>query len=259
VSSCRALVTGASRGIGFMALEALASMGCFIVACSRSLDRMIEVSNEIFTRYPVRVIPFRCDLRVRDSVRDAVLYALEELLGLEYVVVNYGNPSREPLHLHEADWDDWMEASALYIASTATILRLLIERNPVKATVLITSSFTVAEPMPPLVVSDTVRAGLSRLVRIAAREYPDKVRPILLLLGSFDTPGARETVRRIAEPRGQDPEEVWRREVEGISPLRRTGRREELVELIRTLLRTPEYLTGATILFDGATSRIAWP
>ncbi len=259
MKSCRALVTAASRGIGFIVLEALSSMGCLTVACSRSLDNMLKACNEISTRYPGKVIPLSCDLRVRDSVRKAVLDALGELGGLEYVVINYGNPSREPLHLHEADWDDWMEASALYIASTATILRLLIELNPVKATVLVVSSFTVAEPMPPLVVSDTVRAGLSRLVRIAAREYADRVRPILLLLGSFDTPGARETVRRIAESRGQSPEEVWRREVEGISPLRRVGRREELIELVKMLLEAPEYLTGATILFDGATSRIAWP
>lgn len=257
---CRALVTATSRGIGFMALEALSSLGCITVSCSRSPDRMVEALREISRRYPEsKVIPLECDLRVKDSVFNVVAYALRELSGLDYVVINYGNPSREPLNLHEAEWEDWMEASALYIASTATILKLLIERNPVKATTLIISSFTTVEPMPPLIVSDTVRSGLSRLVRVAAREYPSRIRPILLLLGSFDTPGARETIRRIAKSKNMDPEEVWKREVEGISPLRRVGRREELVELIKMLLKTPEYLTGATILFDGATSRIAWP
>lgn len=260
MTGCRALVTAASRGVGFIAMEALASMGCSIVACSRLMDNIVRASKMILEAYPgARVTPRVCDLRVESSVKELVSHAIRELGGLDYVIINYGNPSREPLHLHEADWSDWIEAAALYIASTATILRMLVESNPVKATVLIISSFTVAEPMPPLVVSDTVRAGLSRLVRIASREYSGKLRPILLLLGSFDTPGARETVRRIAESRGLSLEDVWRREVEGISPLRRTGRREELMEFIEMLLRSPEYLTGSTILFDGASSRVAWP
>jgi len=258
--TCKSLVTAASRGVGLAALEALASMGCSVVACSRSMARIGEACRLVSNIYPSsRVTPVECDLRVESSVKSLVERALRELGWLDYVIINYGNPTREPVRLHEAEWDDWMEAAALYIASTATMLRMLVELNPVKATVVIVSSFTVAEPMPPLVVSDTVRAGLSRLVRVAAREYPGKIRPILLLLGSFDTPGARETIKRIAESRGLNPEDVWRDEVEGISPLRRTGRRDELVEFIKTLLRTPEYLSGATILFDGATSRVAWP
>lgn len=257
---CKALVTAASRGVGLAVLEALASMGCEVVACSRSYSRIAQACNDISSRYPgVKLTPLECDLRVEDSVRNLMVTAFKELKWIDYVVVNYGNPSREPLHLHEAEWSDWIEASALYIASTALILKTLIEMNPSKATVVIISSFTVAEPMAPLVVSDTIRAGLSRLVRIAAREYPGRIRPILLLLGSFDTPGARETVRRIAESRGLDPEVVWRGEVEGISPLRRVGTLKELMEMIKMLLKSPEYLSGATILFDGATSRVAWP
>ncbi|MEM0491827.1 MAG: SDR family oxidoreductase [Acidilobaceae archaeon] len=259
MNPCRGLVTAASRGIGYIASEALASIGCNLIICSRSYERILKASNTLSEHYNVRVEPLECDLRVKDDIIKLIDKAIEVYGGLDYVIVNYGNPSREPILLHESEWEDWIEASALYLASTALIIKLLVEKNPVKATVILISSFTVAEPMPPLVVADTVRSGLSRLVRVAAREYPDKIRPLLLLLGSFDTPGARSTIEALARKRGIDPGELWKREVESLSPLGRVGGREELIDMIILLLKSPEYLNGSSILFDGSSSRIALP
>ncbi|MDM7275010.1 MAG: SDR family oxidoreductase [Thermoprotei archaeon] len=256
---CKGLVTGASMGVGFAASKAIASMGCDLAVNARGAERLSEAARLLAGEYGVNVTPIPGDLRVKRDVLNVVSEALRRLGHIDYAVLSYGNPSREPVRLHESEWEDWVEAASLYIASTATIFKVLIERNSSKATVIVVSSFTVAEPMPPLIIADTLRAGLSRLVRIAAREYPEKLRPILLLLGSFDTPGARRTIERMAKQRGEDPGELWRREVEGISPLKRAGTMEELANIIKLLLKSPEYLTGATILFDGATSRIAWP
>ncbi len=259
MEQCKGLVTGASMGVGFAASKAIASMGCDLAINARGAEKLSEAARLIAGEYGVNVTPIPGDLRVKRDVLNVVFEALKHLGRVDYAVLSYGNPSREPLKLHEAKWEDWMEAASLYIASTASIFKALIERNSSKATVIVVSSFTVAEPMPPLIVADTLRAGLSRLVRVAAREYPEKLRPILLLLGSFDTPGARRTIEKIAKQKGEEPEELWKKEVEGISPLKRTGTMEELSNLIKTLLKSPEYLAGATILFDGATSRIAWP
>ena len=258
---CRALVFGGSSGVGYYSSRSLARRGCPVVIAARRLDRLRSAAERLREETGGTLYYVRADLTVPESIESSLESAREMLGGgIDVVIASYGNPSREPLELHEASWSDWVEASKLYLASTAMILKWLVTSNTVKSTFIGISSFTVVEPMPPLVVSDTVRAGLSRLARIASRRYPDKVRPLILLLGSIDTPGARETIRRLAERRGEDPDSLWRREVEGLSPLRRTCRPEELERVVAWLaIDSPEYLTGSTILFDGASLRTSYP
>jgi NAD(P)-dependent dehydrogenase (short-subunit alcohol dehydrogenase family) len=253
------VVLGGSRGLGFHAARAIASLGCHVLLVARGVEGLRRAASEISEVYPVEVDYVAGDLRVEGTARGAVRRAVSRWGRVDHVVAAYGNVSGEPLEIHEAGWRDWMEAAALYVASTGELVRALVEENPGRATLLLISSFTVAEPMSPLVVSDAARAALSRIVRVAARRYPGRVRPILLLAGSFPTPGALATVERIARRRGVDPGELWVREVEGRSPLRRSGSLLEFERLVASILRAPEYLTGATILFDGASSRVAWP
>jgi len=257
---CRALVTAATRGVGRSAAEGLARRGCDLVVNSRTQPSLEELASYLSGAYGVRVATFRGDLRKPGDVEGMVRYAIRELGGLDVVIVNYGNPTCEPCRLEEAEWSDWLEASSLYLASTGVIARILLEENPVKATMVMISSFTVVEPSPWLIVSDAARAGLSRIARILARYYPEKVRPIVLLLGSFETPGARRTLEEIAKREGVDPEKYWVEKVVKASPLRRTGSFEELANLIAWLaVDSPEYLTGAVIEFDGSTIRASIP
>jgi 3-oxoacyl-[acyl-carrier protein] reductase len=247
----RALVTGASRGIGYHIAETLALRGYSLVIMARGAAGLSEASRRLLDAGAANVHAIPGDLRVEGDVVRVVREALRRLGGLDAVVLSYGNPSCEPCLLHEASWRDWIEASSLYLASTATVLRLLVEENPVKASVVIVSSATYLEPMAPLVVSDVVRAGLVKLARLASRHYPDKLRINVLLLGSYDTPGARETIRKLAIRAGVDPEEYWRREVLGRTPLKRTGDPRALGELAACILEGPDYLSGAAILVDG--------
>lgn len=256
---CYGLAVASSRGVGRALAEAIASLSCSIVVSSRSFNEVSQTARDISGRYGVEAIPVKCDLRRRDDVENLLQVALESFGRLDYITLNYGNPSREPLLLHEIEWDDWIEATQLYLASTGLIIKRIVERNPVKASLLAVTSFTVYEPMSPLILSDAVRAGLSRILKVAARSYPDKLRTILLVLGSFDTPGARRTIEAIARSKNIDPSDLWWREVVQRSPLKRVGTLEEVRELAARLLTAPEYLTGAVVVFDGASSRIAWP
>ena len=246
-----ALVTGASRGIGFHIAGALARRGYRLAIMARGKKGLEAAARELRAVGAADVLVFPGDLRVEADVEAAVRSALEAFGGLDAVAMSYGNPSCEPCLLHEARWSDWLEAASLYLASTATVLRLLASENTRKTSVVLVSSATYLEPMPPLVVADTVRAGLVKLARLASREYPDKLRVNVLLLGSYDTPGARETIRRLAERVGASPEELWDREVRGRTPLGRTGDPEALGELAACLLEATDYLAGTAILVDG--------
>lgn len=256
---CRALIVGGSRGLGYAAAEALAEEGCKLAVTARGVGDLERARRKLLAAGAPHVLIKSVDHSRREGAESLIPWAVEALGGLEFVLLAYGNPRREPLEIHETGWDDWIEAASIFLALTGIVIRDLVSLNPVKATLVMVSSFTVAEPMSPLVVSDAARAGLTRIARVAARRYPERLRPVVVMVGSFPTPGALETIRRIAEARGVDPQEVWRREVEALSPLGRAGMIGEWKWLVKTLLRAPEYLHGAVIQFDGGTGRASIP
>jgi len=178
---------------------------------------------------------------------------VKALGAVDFAFVSYGNPPCEPCEPADASWSDWETAFSMYVASPAAFMSGLIRLNPAKATVVLVSSFSSRAPMWPTGLADVVRASLPALAKLFSRRYPERIRAIVLELGSFRTPGAERLIGALASREGVSPEDFWRERVADASPLRRLGRPEELKGLVRWLLRSPEYLTGTTILFDGAT------
>jgi 3-oxoacyl-[acyl-carrier protein] reductase len=250
-----ALVTGGSRGVGYISAEALAMQGFNLTLVARDPARLREAVERLSSRYGVKVRYLRADLKVEGSMKRAIQAAVESWGGLDAVVMSYGNPDCEPCTLDEASWSDWVEATKLYIASTAEALKTLARLNTRKARFVVFSSFTTREAHDYLVVADTARAGLPVILRAAARLYAPRIIPILVILGSVDTPGARATVSKIAERLGRDPGEFWVSEVEGRTPLKRTALEDEIRRLIGFLAEAPEYMAGSIVYFEGASGR----
>ncbi len=250
-----ALITGGSRGIGYITAEALAEKGFNLTLVARDPGRLREAAEAISSLYNVDVQYLPSDLREEGTMENAVRAAVELWGGLDVVVMSYGNPKCEPCTLDEASWRDWLEAVKLYLAPTAEALKTLAHVNTKQARFIVFSSFTTRETHDYLVVADTVRAGLPVMLRAAARLYAPKLIPILVILGSIDTPGARTTVSKIAKRLGRDPEEFWALEVEDRSPLKRTASRDELKKLVGFLAQAPEYMAGSVVYFDGASGR----
>jgi len=251
--SCRAVVTGATSGIGLAAAEALAEEGCDIVVSARGLDRLEALARDLSSRFGARVTPVQVDLTKEGEAARLASEAVKALGAVDFAFVSYGNPPCEPCEPADASWSDWETAFSMYVASPAAFMSGLIRLNPAKATVVLVSSFSSRAPMWPTGLADVVRASLPALAKLFSRRYPERIRAIVLELGSFRTPGAERLIGALASREGVSPEDFWKERVADFSPLRRLGRPEELKELVRWLLRSPEYLTGTTILFDGAT------
>ncbi|MGC9112981.1 SDR family oxidoreductase [Acidilobus sp.] len=248
---CNAIVTGASRGVGLEAARALASRGCDELLVARDRAGLEEAAREISSKYGVKAIPRPADMTSRES--EAVVDDARSLLGdIDVAFVSYGNPPCEPCEPADASWDDWQYAASMYLVFPARLMGRLARVNGRKATVILVSSFSSRSPMWPTGVSDVVRAGLPAMAKLFSRAYPGSLRVIVLELGSFRTPGADRLIGELARREGVSAEDYWSR-VASMSPLRRLGRPEELRELIAWLAFSPEYLTGTTVLFDGAT------
>ncbi|MFA4646168.1 SDR family oxidoreductase [Pyrococcus kukulkanii] len=252
------LITASSRGIGFNVARELLKRGHSIVISSSNIDNLKKAYEKL--RDFGNVEYFKADLLVKEDLKRLVKNAWEALGSIDALIWNAPNVRCEPCMVHEARYMDWAEASLLHLASPGYLTTLLVQawlEKKMKGVIIYLSSASVLEPMPPLLLADSARAGLIQLAKGISRSYGGRgIRAYTVLLGSFDTPGARENLAKLAEERGIDPEEFWRREVVERTPLKRTGRWEELGALIDFLLsENAEYMLGSTIVFDGAMTR----
>jgi len=78
----RALVTGASRGIGRALAEELLGRGCTVGAVARSTEELEDLGP--------RAIPLPADVADREQLESAVARFIDEAGGLDLLVANAG-------------------------------------------------------------------------------------------------------------------------------------------------------------------------
>ncbi len=254
------MVTAASSGIGLGVAKWLTRWGARVAIASRNPERLKEAAAAIEREAGARPITIVMDLMDGVSVRRGFEEAWDHLGAIDLLVVNTGNIGCEPCTLDEAGYGDWLEAALMHLVAPGYLTSLYISKarsTGGRKTIVYLSSASVREPMRFLALADAARAGLSQLARIVARVYGSEgLRAYTILLGSFDTPGARKLIERIAERMGIDPHGLWEREVLGRTPLRRTGSLRDLAALI-AFLASPyaDYMSGSTIDFTGSMIR----
>ncbi|AMQ19493.1 SDR family oxidoreductase [Thermococcus peptonophilus] len=254
----RIIVTASSRGIGFNVARELLKRNARVVISSRNLENLKRAKKELEEVGEVYAV--RANLYDQRELENLVKTSWELLGGIDTLIWNAGNVRCEPCFLHEAEYMDWLEAAALHSVAPGYLTTLLVQtwlEKKMKGTLIYLNSVSVKEPMPPLVLADVTRAGLIQLAKSVSRTYGKYgIRAYSVLLGSFDTPGARENLRKLADERGEFFEETWEKEVLSRTPLHRTGRWEELGSLVAFLLsKEAEYMLGSTVVIDGAMTR----
>ncbi|MDI3475500.1 MAG: hypothetical protein PWQ79_523 [Thermococcaceae archaeon] len=258
LNGLRVVVTASSRGIGFNVARELLRRNARVVISSKNIRNLQRAKEELKGAGEVHAV--RANLYDHKELENLISVSWELLGGIDALVWNAGNISCEPCLLHEASYQDWLDAAKLHTIAPGYLTTLLVRKwleKRTKGTLIYLNSVSVKEPMPPLVLADVSRAGLIQLAKSVSRTYGSQgIRAYSVLLGSFDTPGARENLRRLAEERGEPFEETWEREVLSRTPLHRTGKWEEIGSLVAFLLtEEAEYMLGSTVVIDGAMSR----
>jgi 3-oxoacyl-[acyl-carrier protein] reductase len=259
INGKKVLITASSEGIGFGIAKKLAREGCRLVLTSRNKEKLNK-AVESLKKYNPEVYGFQSDLSKLDSLDDLVNFALEKLGNdIDALIYNTGNPPSEPSTFAETTMEDWLYSVNLYLLSAIKLTKSLLPHMVRKRSgrLIYLSSWTVKQPQSIFVLADVSRSPLIQLVKVVSKDYGQfNVTANVILMGSFETEGAKRSLRRLAEKLGISFDELWQKEVISRSPLKRTGDVEkELGSLITYLLSEfSSYITGSVIQIDGGTS-----
>src|SRR3954467_1359220 len=84
-----AIVTGASRGLGAAATEALAEAGANVVLIGRESATLEEQASKLMG-YGVQTLALRCDMGSPDDIRSAAAAAHDRFGAIDILVNNAG-------------------------------------------------------------------------------------------------------------------------------------------------------------------------
>jgi 3-oxoacyl-[acyl-carrier protein] reductase len=235
----RALVLGASAGLGFAVASELVKEGVRVAICSRSEERIRAAAANMGAALGVAA-----DLSVPGATRAVVEQVKEALGGLDILVINTGGPPKGSiLEISDAQWQEgfqslWMGA----VEGIRAAVPAMKERRWGRI-ILITSS-SAREPMPGLTISSGLRAGLMGLTKIVSSELAEHGVTLNAVLPGFH---ATERLKELGIPEDRIAQQI---------PARRLGRPEELGALV-TFLASEQaaYITGQSIVADGGWMR----
>jgi 3-oxoacyl-[acyl-carrier protein] reductase len=243
----KALLSGASRGLGKACALALAHEGVDITIVARTRDVLEKAGAEIAQATGVKVTTVVGDITTQQG-RSAAVAACPQP---DILLNNADGPL--PGDFREWSRDDWIAALDAMMLSPIEMMRLTVDGMMARGfgRVLNIVSRSVKIPQIELGLSNGARSGLVGFAAGLARQTVSRNVTINNLLpGIFDSDAQRAHVRALVEP-GTSFEELWRARGEA-NPARRYGRPAELGAYCAFLCSEHAgFITGQNLLIDG--------
>jgi 3-oxoacyl-[acyl-carrier protein] reductase len=251
-----ALITAASRGLGFAVAQALAREGARVALCGRDSAAVEAAERELADRgaEALGLVTNLTDEAACEAMVDEVLARFGRV---DVLVCNTGGPP-VGAEFTELSLEDWREAWRTVVEPPLRLAHRLVpgmvERR--SGSVVFMTSTWVKQPRPGGVLSSATRSALSALSKQLATELaPHGVRVNQVMPGAADTERMRTLIDRHAEARGIVAAEAHA-ELFADVPVGRPAEAEEIATIV-ALVASPRasYLTGTAIQVDGGLVR----
>src|SRR5215208_5134225 len=248
----RAFIAGSSRGLGFATALTLAREGCKVVVNSRETENARVAAEKITNETGSQALWMVGDVGDASAAENLIQSTVDVLGGLDILITNAGGPPSGSFEIFdEATWQKAVDTSFM---SHVRLIRAALPhlRNSSAASVLTMTSYTVKQPLPNLVLSNSVRAATVGLTKSLAMELgKENIRFNSIMPGWTQT----ERVVHLMEFRAKNnnstiEEEIIRQTAE--IPLGRLGNPQEFANAAAFLVSSAaSYIHGVTLAVDG--------
>lgn len=199
----RALVTGASQGIGFAVARQFRAAGAETIILAENVE-IFAAAERLASECGARVHPIRCD--IADEGQVAATFT--EIGPLDILVNNAGYQPRIPVaDLSAAALDEFRRVTNINIVGTWLVTRAAVASMPRGGRIIMTSSIwgkTGAAEYAGYAASKHAVIGLARSLALELGQREITVNCICP--GWVETEGAMWTVRQIAAQQGRQAE-----------------------------------------------------
>lgn len=248
IAGRKALVCGASAGLGFACAKALVEEGVDVVIAARTAETLAEAAGQLAALKRGAVSQVVADVTTSEG-RAAILSAHPHF---DIVVTNAGGPP--PGNFRDWTRETWLAALDANMLAPIELIKAtvdaMIERQFGRI-INITSS-AVKSPLEPLGLSNGARSGLTGFVAGLARSVAAHGVTINNLLpGTFDTARLASNFAAQARREGRPVADV-RHDRIARHPARRLGTPDEFGRTCAFLCSVhAAYINGQNLLLDG--------
>jgi len=244
----KALVCGASSGLGFAAAMSLAGEGCDLYLVSRDQNNLKKAGDQIRIKYQVEVVPISADLATNSGLQKIK----DTIDSVDILISNAGGPPPGQFLAH--DKSKWDEAFQLVLNSARTLTEIVLSemiKNKWGRLIYITS-IGVLQPIDDLILSNSFRSAVTAMSKTISNNYAKYgITANCVCPGFTATDRLNSLAEKRAEAENKSVAEIFSGFTSNI-PAGRIGQPEELAALITFLASDKAaYITGCSIPVDG--------
>lgn len=250
-----ALVTASSKGLGRATALQLAREGAHVVICARGAHALEATRDEI-AAMDAEALALPVDLAAPDAAQTLVDATLERFGQLDILIANAGGPPPGGfLALDSAAWESAIQLTLMsFVRLCYAAIPALVQSE--QGNILAFTSVSVKQPLPNLVLSNSLRLGVTGAVKSLADELaPVGLRVNAICPGWTRTDRVDQLLADRAARNGTSVEEEAAAVATAI-PLGRIAKPDEFARAA-TFLASPSasYITGVSLLVDGGMYR----
>ena len=248
----RAFIAGSSRGLGYATALTLAREGSKVAVNSREEEKATAAAKKIHEETGTQAHGLAGDVSDSSAADTLIKSAVDALGGLDILITNAGGPPAGSFELF--DEETWQKAVNTSFMSHVRLIRAALPhlRKSSAASVLTMTSYTVKQPLPNLVLSNSVRAATVGLTKSLALELgKENIRFNSIMPGWTQTERVIELMAFRAKNNNTTVEEESAKQTAEI-PLGRMGQPQEFANAAVFLVSpAASFIHGVMLAVDG--------
>ena len=251
ISGKVAVLTAASRGIGFAVAEQLAKEGVNLVLNSRNPENLRKVAFEL-SKYGVKILTVAGDLSDVETLKGIEEKTSSEFGGADILFLNGAGP--KPGGFFDVNDEDWKNVFDHNFMSAVRLIRSFAPGMKERrwGRIIFLTSISVKSAIPTLILSAGVRLALTGVLKNLSVELaPFGITVNAVAPGYTLTERVENLLKDKADREGITFEEALRGITSSI-PMERMGKPEEIASVVAFLASDKaSFITGQTIVVDG--------